>query len=127
MRNGFVLGLLVVLCAGANAQSSDPPTVFVLKELLEKGSEVRLLSSQFAPRTSSQWHTHPSAVAVYVEVGTGLWEIEGSAPKTVTAGHGLLEPANKRSRVTNMLPTQVLKLVSFQVSDPARPFSQPSK
>lgn len=126
MRNSLVMGLLTVLCAVATAQSSDPPTMLILKERLEGGSEVRLLSSQFAPNTSSQWHTHPTAVAVYVENGTGLWEIEGKTPKEVTSGQGLLEPANKRSRVTNVLSTQVLKLVSFQVSAPARPFSIPS-
>jgi quercetin dioxygenase-like cupin family protein len=128
MRTCIVLSLLGSLCTAATAQSSDPPSVLLLKELSEdRSSDVRLLTSLFAPNTSSPWHVHPSAVAVYVEVGTGVWEIDGRLPKTVTAGQGLLEPANKRSRVTNILPTQILKLVSFQISDPARPFSIQSK
>ena len=127
MRTCIFLSLFASLCSAAIAQSSDPPSIFVLKEISEERSEVRLLTSLFAPNTSSPWHIHPSAVAVYVEGGTGVWEIEGRPPKTVSAGQGLLEPANKRSRVTNILPTQVLKLVSFQISDPSRPFSTPSK
>jgi quercetin dioxygenase-like cupin family protein len=127
MRNCLVLSLLISLAASAVAQSSDPPSLLLLKELSEEHSEVRLLTSLFAPNTSSPWHIHPSTVVVYVEAGTGVWEIEGRPSKTVTAGQGLLEPANKRSKVTNILPTQVLKVVSFQISDPSRPFSIPSK
>ena len=127
MRNCIALGLFVSLCTAAAAQSSDPPSVLLLKELSENRSEMRLLTSLFAPNTASPWHVHPSAVVVYVEVGTGVWEIEGRSPKTVTAGQALLEPANTRCRVSNTHPTQILKLVSFQNSDPARPFSIQSK
>ena len=127
MRTSIILSLLGSLCASAAAQSSDPPSVLLLKEMSEEHLEVRLLTSLFAPNTSSPWHVHPSTVVVYVETGTGVWEIEGRPSKTVTAGQGLLEPANRRSKVTNVLPSQVLKLVSFQLSEPSRPFSTPSR
>lgn len=127
MKTWIVLSLLGSLCASATAQSSDPPSALLLKEMSDDRSEVRLITSLFAPNTSSPWHVHPSAVVVYVEVGAGFWEIEGRPSMTVTAGQGLLEPANRRSKVTNTLSTQVLKLVSFQISDPSRPFSIPSK
>jgi quercetin dioxygenase-like cupin family protein len=123
MRILVVLSLLGLLASDVLAQSSDPPSVFLLKELQEDRSEVRMLTSQFAPNTASPWHIHPAAVAIYVESGTGVWEIEGHPPRTVLAGEGLLEPANKRSRVSNKNPTKVLKLISFQISDPARPFA----
>jgi len=123
MRILIVLSLLGLIASDVLAQSSDPPSAFLLKELQEDRSEVRMVTSLFAPNTSSPWHVHPAAVAIYVETGTGVWEIEGRPPKTVSAGQGLLEPANRRSRVTNKHATQVLKLISFQISDPARPFS----
>lgn len=123
MRIFIVLSLLGLIASDVLAQSSDPPSAFLLKELQEDRSEVRMVTSQFAPNTASPWHIHPAAVAIYVETGTGVWEIEGRPPRTVSAGQGLLEPANRRSRVMNKHATQVLKLISFQVSDPARPFS----
>lgn len=127
MRTCILIGLLASLCAAAAAQSSDPPSVQLLKELSGDGSEARLITSLFAPNTASAWHVHPAAVVVYVEAGAGVWEIAGRPPKKISAGQGLLEPANLRSRVTNVHPTAVLKLVSFQMADPARPFSIQSK
>ena len=123
----LILCLGLALSAAAGAQSWDPPSMLLLREPYGEHTEVRMVSSQFAPNTSSPWHVHPSAVAVYVEVGSGLWEIEGRPPRTLVAGQAILEPANLRSRVSNVLPAQILKLVSFQTSDPARPFSVPAK
>ena len=83
------------------------------------------MKSEFAPNTSGAWHTHPSPVMIYVLDGTGVWEVEGQPAKTLTAGQGALEPANRKTRVLNADPTKTLRLVVVQMSDPAKPFSVP--
>ncbi|MBN3787980.1 cupin domain-containing protein [Burkholderia sp. Ac-20353] len=109
------------------AQTPNPPAVTLVKETTPDGVEARLLTSQFAPNTSSPWHTHPAPVMIYVLEGTGVWEVDGLPPKTLTAGQGTLEPANKRTRVVNQDATQTLRLVLVQMSDPGKPFSSPAK
>lgn len=109
------------------AQAPNPPAVTLVKEKTPDGMEARLLRSEFAPNTSSPWHTHPTPVMIYVLEGTGVWELDGLPSKTLTAGQATLEPANTRTRVANNDATQTLKLVLVQMSDPAKPFSAPVK
>ncbi len=86
---------------------------------------IRVLTASFKPGDQTVFHTHRSAVTVYILEGAFTLELEGRAPVVVKAGQALVEPPNVRMTGYNRSSSEALHLVIFYVSEPDTPFLDP--
>lgn len=126
LASAFVLGLGSVVLA--DEAKPDPPVLKQTTTQFPKGDnlEARILTATIAPGATSVWHTHTAPVAVYVIEGVFTLEIEGKPAISKKQGEGLLETAGEKVRAANH-GDKPAKVVIFQISDPAKPFMDPSK
>jgi quercetin dioxygenase-like cupin family protein len=105
----------------------NPPVFKQVTTEFPKGDqlEARMMTALIQPGSASPWHTHAAPVAVYVIDGTFTLELKGREPVVLKAGQGMLEPINVEMRAANRSDEPV-KVVIFQVSDPATPFMHPT-
>lgn len=84
--------------------------------------EVRVLTASFKPGDKTLFHTHRFPVTVYVLEGAFTLEMEGREPVTVKTGHAIVMPSQVKMTGYNRSESDPLRLVLFNVSDPATPY-----
>lgn len=87
--------------------------------------EVRVLTASFKPGDKTLFHTHRFPVTVYVLEGAFTLEMEGREPVTVKTGHAIVMPSQVKMTGYNRSESDPLRLVLFNVSDPATPYLEP--
>lgn len=131
----LVIAAAAVLFAGpafaqGDVKEIDKPASKLEQVLAHKaesgGEEVRVVRVTLDPRTAGAWHSHPSAVYVYVTSGTATIEVEGKDPSTVSAGDALAEPLGVPMRAVNSSEEPV-EVIVFQISTPDKKFLEPAK
>jgi len=71
-----------------------------------------------APGQEVGRHLHPCAVVGYIVEGTAVYEIEGQAAQTLTAGSGFYEPPDTViARYGNASDSQPMTFVAFYLLD----------
>jgi quercetin dioxygenase-like cupin family protein len=125
----FVTACLTNLPAIAQEAGMAKPDL-LLRQLVEgmprgEKQEVRILTAILRPGDKTPFHTHRSPVAVYVLEGTFTLELEGQAPKQVSAGEAMIEPPSVPMTGFNHDEAKPAKVVIFYVSDPDTPFLDP--
>jgi quercetin dioxygenase-like cupin family protein len=122
-----VLGVALSLMTGAASAQEARPMPPVLREVVSgmpksDRQEVRVLTATLKPGDKTPFHTHRFPVTVYILEGTFTLEMEGHAPKTITAGQAYVEPPNVKMTGYNRSATEPMKVLIFYVSDPDTPF-----
>src|SRR4029077_4819472 len=128
----FCLGF-VVLLVGSTAMAQEQGAIkpqLLLSQIIQgmpKGEkqEVRVLTARFKPRDKTLFHTPRFPVTVYVLEGAFTLEMEGHEPVTVKTGQAMMMPPDVKMTGYNRSDSDLLRLVLFNVSDPAPPSLEP--
>ena len=111
------------------AQGMQPPKT-VLKQVTDTIAkmpqhEVRVVMATLPAGVTGGWHKHSAPVYVYLSEGTATLELEDGTLHHFETGEVVVEPADTAMRTVNRSATAPAVFVTFQVSDPAQPFSEP--
>ena len=68
---------------------------------------------------------HAAPVYVYLSEGIATLELDGGTLHHFQTGEVVVEPADTAMRTVNRSATEPAVFVTFQVSDPQQPFSEP--
>jgi quercetin dioxygenase-like cupin family protein len=125
-RSSFCLASVVLaasIVAGGStlAKDASPPQQIVRKDVLTAVIEgrkdvarVEIKEIDFAPSQRTGLHRHPCPVVGYVAAGAVRVQVEGQAPRVVTAGEAFFEPAHTTIRqFDNVSPREPAKFVAF--------------
>lgn len=124
-RSSFAITTLAafILIAGATtlAQDTGPPQQIVRKDVLtavidgrKDVARVEIKEIDFAPSQRTGVHRHPCPVVGYVAAGSIRFQVEGEAPRVLSAGEAFFEPAHTRIRqFDNASPREPAKFIAF--------------
>jgi quercetin dioxygenase-like cupin family protein len=87
--------------------------------------EVRVVTATLPAGVTGGWHKHSAPVYVYLSEGVATLELDGGTLHHFEAGEVVVEPADTAMRTVNRSATEPAVFVTFQVSDPEQPFSEP--
>ena len=107
----------------------QPPKT-VLKEVTDTIAkmpqhEVRVVTATLPAGVTGGWHKHAAPVYVYLSEGVATLELDGGTLHHFETGEVVVEPADTVMRTVNRSATEPAVFVTFQVSDPEQPFSEP--
>jgi len=91
---------------------------FAAASTITSGAErdVFVQHQTYAPGGHSGWHAHPGATVIYVESGTLSFYTASCVRQNITAGQGVVEPANQLALARNEgAAPLVLRVVYFDV------------
>jgi quercetin dioxygenase-like cupin family protein len=111
------------------AQGMQPPKT-VLKQVADSIAkmpqhEVRVVTATLPAGVTGGWHKHSAPVYVYLSEGVATLELDDGTLHHFETGEVVVEPADTAMRTVNRSATEPAVFVTFQVSDPGQPFSEP--
>lgn len=114
----------------SSATADETTTTPVLKAELAgvDGTEANIVEFDVAPGWKTARHIHPGHVFVYVTEGSIYIDVEGSEPKTVSAGEAFYELPDKPMVARTATTDEGAKFIVFQVGPTGEPImvAQPS-
>jgi quercetin dioxygenase-like cupin family protein len=84
-------------------------------DLSTPGKEMIQVRVDIPPGVLAPGHSHPGEEIIYVLEGTFVYEVEGKAPVTLTAGGVLFIPAGKVHSAKNIGTTNAAELATYIV------------
>jgi quercetin dioxygenase-like cupin family protein len=84
-------------------------------DLSTPGKEMIQVRVDIPPGVLAPSHSHPGEEIIYVLEGTFVYEVEGKAPVTLTAGGVLFIPAGKVHSAKNIGTTNAAELATYIV------------
>jgi quercetin dioxygenase-like cupin family protein len=111
------------------AQGMQPPKT-VLKQVTDTIAkmpqhEVRVVTATLPAGVTGGWHKHAAPVYVYLSDDIATLELDDGTLHHFETGEVVVEPADTVMRTVNRSATAPAVFVTFQVSDPEQPFSEP--
>lgn len=115
--------------ARSSASSSMRREQLLTRELPDlTGKEVRVVRLEHPPGSESSPHRHPGHVFVYMLDGSMTSQVEGSEPKTYSAGQMFYEAPNQLHLFSRNTSDKIAaKFLAFIIIDKEKPTTVPAK
>lgn len=125
-RLGAALALACIASTATVAQAPGIQRTLLQRIDLGDGRELVMGIAEIAPGASTGRHTHSGIETGYALAGDSSLEIEGEAPRRMTAGQSYLIPAGK-VHDAKALGSGPAKVLAIYVVEKGKPLAVPAK
>jgi len=127
----LALSLPLTLCTTGSVLAQDAP--ITRREILKtelpglQGMDGIMYVTDVAPGAAAPRHSHPGYEFNYVLKGALTFEIDGEAPKTISAGQATFTPRGHIHKVSNASSTEPAQIVVVLIHEEGQPLAVNAK